>query len=425
MRMQWQRSAGSGESREKAMAWDFEALRQALREAAGIRRNQRLVPGGGAGDKVFPPTYPGEGGPVHLFEERRIGDAVSRCVLLDSVQSQANRMELALLSHMRAQSGHETAQRVHIPHILTDFTGARNGDIDLSDIGAITSLEAPHRVFDAIFRDSQLHGKSFWQSAEGRRLVAAKPDNATAIFELSPTALVFGCWHSTGQGGGLGAKFPRAIVSEIVGVDAVPGRRTGSRIDPLQIRREVEIWKGEAGWDVSKEVAGAKAKKVRPSEINHGNIAPSIEDLGVTIGHALHTVVISLPTLRRLRFPDDQGHIDPARDEAARCVLAALALLAVTAQDAEGYSLRSRCDLVRDGRRPFELLSADGESSEFDLDLADAVALYREAVEAAKTAGLPWRDEPLRLTPETKLVRIVAESRRRALAGEAAAEGGE
>ncbi len=407
------------------MEQGLEGLRRALREGAGIRRNQRLAPAGGPGDRVFPPTYPGEGGPVHLFEERRIGDAVSRCVLLDSVQSQANRMELALLARMRAQSGHKAAQTVHIPHILTDFAGQKDGDTDLSDIGAITSLEAPHRVFDAIFRDSERAGTPFWKTEQGQRLIAAKPDNATAIFELSPTALVFGCWHSTGQGGGLGAKFPRAIVSEIVGVDAVPGRRSGSRIDPLQIRRDVEVWKGEAGWDVSKEAAGAKVKKVRPSEINHGNIAPSIEDLGVTVGHALHTVVISLPTLRRLRFPDGDGRTDPARDEAARCVLGALALLAVTAQDAEGYNLRSRCDLVRDGRRPFELLSADGEITEFELDFAGARALYDEAVEAAKAAGLPWRDEPLRLTPQPKLVRIVAESRRRALAGEAADEGGE
>lgn len=399
-------------------------LRQMLQRGAAIRRVQRLEPVGGPGDKVFPPTYPGNKGPEHLFEERRIGDAIYPCVLLDSVQSQANRMELALLALMRGEHRHKPGQSVHIPHILTDFTSAKDGDTDLSDIGAITSLEAPHRVFDAIFRDSEQAGKAFWNTEAGKRLIGAKPNQATAIFELSPTALVFGCWHSTGQGGGLGAKFPRAIVSEIVGIGAVLGKRTGSRIDPLQIRRDVEVWKGEAGWDVSQDAAGAKAKRVRPSEINHGNIAPSIQDLGVTVDHALHTVVISLPTLRRLHFPAANDKSDPARDEAACCVLLALALLAVTAQDADGYSLRSRCDLMRKGQSAFELVFEDGDVETFALDLDRALALYAAAVEAAQQAGLPWLAEPFRLKPQEKLLRIVAESRRRALAGEAADESG-
>ncbi len=390
----------------------LDRLHEILKDAAAIRRVRRLRPAGGSGDKVFPPTYPGPGNsPVHVFEQRRIGEETRTCVLLDSVQSQANRMELALRDLLR--SG-----RVWIPHILIDFQDAKDGEEDLSDLGELTSLEAPHRVFDAIFRDSELDGTSFWDSPPGLELVRAKPEQATALLELSPTALVFGCWHSTGQGGGLGAKFPRALVSEIVGVDAVSGKRSGSRIDPLQIRREVEIYKGAAGWGFSKQEAGDKAKRVRPSEVNHGNIAPTIQELGVTIDHALQTVVISLPTLRRLRFPIN-GEAHEGRDQAARTALAALALLAVTAQDHAGYNLRSRCDLVPDGSASFEILDADGGVDEFPLDLEAACALYRDAVKAAKEAGLPWPEQPLRLRPQEKLVKIVAESRRLALAGKA------
>ena len=403
--------------------FDLAGLRDAVRKDAAVRRIRRLEPAGGPGDKVFPPTYPDNGGPTHVFEERMFGGERKSCVLLDSVQSQANRMELALRELLRGDE-------VWIPHVLTDFGGQKDGGVDLSDIGAVTSLEAPHRVFDAIFRDSLLSGTPFWHSAEGRRLVAAKPDNATAIFELSPTALVFGCWHSTGQGGGLGAKFPRAIVSEIVGVDAVYAKRAALRVDPLAIRSDVKVRGGPLDWKPALE--GGHGSK-RPSEVSHSNIIArvnqdgskvSIWRQGVTIGHALHTVVISLPTLRRLRFPID-GENSAERDETAHTLLAALALLAVTAQDRAGYNLRSRCDLVSDGAASFEILDADGGVREFSLDLEAAGALYDEAVEAAKEAGLPWRDEPLRLAPQPKLVRIVAESRRRALAGEAADEGGE
>ena len=57
------------------------------------------------------------------------------------------------------------------------------------------------------------------QSDEGKRLAKAKPEDASALLELSPTALLFGAWHSTGEGGGLGAKFARCLISEIVAID--------------------------------------------------------------------------------------------------------------------------------------------------------------------------------------------------------------
>src|SRR5207248_7117644 len=134
-------------------------------------------------------------------------------------------------------------------------------------LAEITSLEAPHRLFDAILRDSELDGTPFTKSEQGRKLVAAKPSDASAIFELSPTALLFGVWNSTGEGGGLGAKFPRCLVSELVAINTpveevadqrsgdielrTAGRRTGSRIDPLGVLRKVEVFKGPNGWDVT------------------------------------------------------------------------------------------------------------------------------------------------------------------------------
>lgn len=82
-------------------------------------------------------------------------------------------------------------------------------------IGRVTSLEAPHRVADAILRDSELNGVAFRSSDEGKKIGQATLRNATPLFELCPTALLFGIWDSTGPKGGLGVKFQRAIVSEI------------------------------------------------------------------------------------------------------------------------------------------------------------------------------------------------------------------
>lgn len=401
------------------MHLDDATLADAVANGAAIRRRQRLQPVGGKGDKIFPPTYPGEGRnapPRHVYERRHLEGRETWCVLVDSVQSQANRLEECLL--LAIDEG------VKIPHVVVDFSAA-----GLDGISQISSLDAPHRVYDAILRDSQFNGTPFMESDVGKRLAKAKPEDATVLLEISPTALLFGAWHSTGEGGGLGAKFARCLVSEIVAIDVpvedvvvnqrtgeieiqTAGRRTGSRIDPLGILRKVEVFKGENGWNTTDAGAGSRAKKVRPSEINHGNIAPTIQPLGVTCDHIEHTFLLSFAALRRLRFGGGE------RDGAGRNLLAALGLVALADQDARGYALRSRCDLVCDGRAPLELVLPDGATTSLELDRSMARSLYDEAFAAAHRAGFFLSADPLRLTPQDKLVEIVRKSQELALSGQ-------
>src|SRR5579884_2343517 len=80
-------------------------LSDVVENDAAIRRVMRLQPAGGRGDKLYPPTYPGvrANDPAQqIFEERRIDGQQVKCVLLDSVQSQANRLEEALLRAVRS-----------------------------------------------------------------------------------------------------------------------------------------------------------------------------------------------------------------------------------------------------------------------------------------------------------------------------------
>jgi CRISPR-associated protein Csb1 len=414
------------------MVVTLEKLRTSVANAAAIRRVRKLQPTGGPGDKIFPPTYPGDRGgrnapPRHVFERRRIGGENVLCVLIDSVQSQANRLEDAL------KVARETGA-LNFPTITVDFSNT-----EVADIGRVTTLDAPHRVFDAIIRDSELNGIRFRDTEQGRRLIEAKSHNARAVYELSPTALVFGAWNSTGEGGGLGAKFPRCIASEIIGVgvaseshvdprtgemlDQPSGKRTGSRIDPLGIRSGVAVYKwpnGDWSLEAPKEKKGKDApKEVRPSEINHSNIAPTVTSLGVSVDYALHSFVLSFAALRRLRFAGDAS--TSAADLAAQTALAALALAAVTAQDRNGYFLRSRCDLVPEENSPsaFELIDANGGVESVDLDFGQANRLAAEAVTAAKAAGLGWNQDDLVLKPQAKLVQLVSASRELALQGKA------
>ncbi len=393
------------------MAITLERLRKAVATDAAIRRVQKLQPAGGPGDKIFPPTYPGERStdPArHVFETRRIDGKDVRCVLIDSVQSQANRLEEALLGAMRAD-------RIAMPYIAVAFKGQKtpNG-IDISDLGEITSLDAPHRVFDAVIRDSELDGVKFTDTDHYKALLLAKPTNAVQVFKLSPTSLIFGVWNSTGEGGGLGAKFTRCVVSEIVGVGAAEGQKGAVRIDPLGIRATVKVVGGPLDWVLA---TGAKGEKsVRPSEINHSNIVSNLVPGGITIDHAVHTAVLSCAGLRRLKFPGTK------EDTSGRVVLAALALVALAEQDAAGYALRSRCDLVCDGKAPLEIVRPDGSTEIFEMDPENAARLFKDAVSAAKGAGFPWNEKPIQLVPQQRLVELVALSRAKALAGEREAE---
>jgi CRISPR-associated protein Csb1 len=156
----------------------------------------------------------------------------------------------------------------------------------------------------------------------------------------------------------------------------------------------------------------------RASLINHGNIAPSIQSLGVTCDHAEHSFVLSFAALRRLRFGGGE------KDAAGRNMLAALGLLALAEQDARGYALRSRCDLVCEGRTPLEAVHPDGATDLVALDRSVARSLYEQAFDAAQKAGFNLSAEPLRLTPQKKLVAIVRESQNLALAGAGGSEDG-
>ena len=155
---------------------------------------------------------------------------------------------------------------------------------------------------------------------------------------------------------------------------------------------------------------------MRPSEINHGNIAPKIEPLGITCTRLEHTFVLSLAAIRRLRFGESR------KDTPARSLIAALGLLALVEQDARGYALRSRCDLVCDGRAPIEVVHADGATSPVQVDRAEARSLFAAALELASNSGFRFAAEPLRLTPQDKLVEIVRKSQELALSGKGGEE---
>jgi CRISPR-associated protein Csb1 len=412
------------------------------KDAVAIRGRAILEPAGGPGDKVFPPSHSvgqneKRAGAKYAFETRRRGGNDVPCVLIDSVQSQANRMEEALQALW-------ADKKLTLPVIEVDLSSAA------PDVGKITSLTAPHRVADALLRDSLVddNGRKtlFRMSALGRSFTDATPRNAGPLFKVCPTGLIFGIWDSTGPKGGLGAKFARVLTSEIIGVGATAGAKTASRIDPtgivtgaatIYVSANSDVagtpwthdWREAKPFDSKKPLSaenaekwGSKDKAGKPSAINHSNFPPTIDEVagGVTIDHAEHTVVLSLAGLRRLGFADGPSE--------ARTVLAALGLVAVLAAGSRGHDLRSRCLLVprwdaennRSEALSLEAVARDGATTPLTLALDVALALYEKAVEtlpAALKFEKPAGQALATLAPSPKLAHLIVRSRELAAAG--------
>lgn len=381
---------------------NYEILKNHVLRAAGLRLRLRLQPLYGKGEIIFPCTV--AGGKYQSSKRRIPGYSESvECTIIDSVQSQANRMEDALLADIRAGN-------IFLPYIVTDFSAVQGL---LKPIGAITCFEAPHRIFDAIIRDSvDDQGTHFPFTAEGEAAIKANSRDASALFAISPASLLFGSWDSTGVSGGLGEKYTRCVVSELVAVNTERAERAGTRIDPLNIaasedpKNILEETKDEI-WSM---IAKNRKKFEKPSRLNHSSVIWPEESKpvhgGVTCDYIQQSTTISLPAIRRLGFPIENTE----RSLAAQTVLAAIALHAAALNVERGWHLRSRCDLMLDeGQTPtWEIIGTTTEAISLPATVTRQFLL--DSIAEAKKAGLPWRDEPIRLKPSKALAALVVKS---------------
>ena len=377
----------------------------ALGTARALRATLILEPVDGPGGRVFPMTVKGG---LHVVEEGPDG----RRVLVDSCASQANRQELALL-------GARQAGQIELADIVVDLSGTEAGR------ESISTLEMPHRVADAILRDSEIDGVSFTQSRIGTRILGAPARNVTPILEASPSSLLFGVWFSQHGLGNHGLKVERAAVSEIWGHGAQLGKTVSSRIDPLGLV-DLDIYRSPDGqWtadpdDAARDAKGNPVLYVRPnrkpktSSLNHSNIPPTIVQRGVICERYEMRWALSGAALRRLGFG---GPTD--KDEAARRYLMALGLAARVLEHEEGYHLRSRCDLLAKGPLAVEVIGRNGEVSEHEVDAESAITLLHRAQADLVEAGFaPPRIIEAR--PSKRLVGLIAKSREAAPEEEAA-----
>jgi CRISPR-associated protein Csb1 len=380
----------------------IEDLKQAVSTGSMIRLAVDLSPMTSDG-LVFPPTYAAveKNGPPHIdFRRAWVDGALRDVVVLDSVQSQANRVEQALLSA-------KASGRLAYPDIRVTFP-ADSGE------PVYSVLQLSHRVFDVTLACATLGGVPFFESATGKSLRQSNPNSATSLFEHAPATLFLGAWDSHGGGGPLVAKLPRLLTSEIIGLDAVPVNVSAMKSDPMDIRKNAaELFEAAPGSERTFELepSSPKEKGKKPSEFGFGSVPAVNKPRAASISVARQTSLISCSGLRQLRFPGGAEADADRRNHAARIVLAALGLYGLLAQNESGYRLRSRCELVPVGPAKLEVIGRslqDVQAHELSSD--QALALLDAALAEAKVFGLQWLGD-LDLQADDRLVALVARSR--------------
>lgn len=189
-------------------------------------------------------------------------------------------------------------------------------EVKFKDNSVVNLLDAGHRAADASFRFSKELGKQLWSAFNA---IKTKRDYSELV-RLAPTSLVFGSWDSRGTG----AKCQRIIRSVIRAYDVIEASRSAIYNPPIDyVDRDLlnpALDKGK-GKDNSLSQEGFKHS---PASGSHGGVRVT--------GRLQLEAAINLVVLRSL--------LSNLRD---RQYLLALALLALTYEDAAAFNLREGC----------------------------------------------------------------------------------
>lgn len=313
-------------------------LNQLLADAAVVAlvTKQRMRPVDGPGAPFFPPTYLGSNDrPTYCIST--LGEGKNLCTV-DSVQSQANRVEEAFLEEPYRSLIRKVEVTAKLPN-----NGSRTLDM----------LQLGHRLADAAITFSTIAD----QANAALRSFVNGPDE---IAKLSPMSLLCGLWESRGEGSQV--KIPRAFSATITAHEVRELRRmatfTGS------------FWSKDLGLEGTRSTEGLDP-------------VPAGEALGgvVAQGEILRTATLNLVALRQ------NCKVAPGQpaSPAARYIFG-LGLVAMAMQP-ETF-LRQGCLLVADGEPTSAVVTRSGQELTVALAHADALGYAKAAAEVFGIQGL-------------------------------------
>ena len=321
-----------------------------LRGPAALTFRQALKPVNEDG-VIFPATFAQDKSNAedHGYNIDRLRDG-SKLALIDSVGSQANRMEPLF---KRSPPGRpENVLSSLVPQV----------EIVLGNEKTVSLLDAGHRLGDAIVRASDL-------SADARAAFVQYRDagDAGAIARLAPTSLVFGAWDSRDTQ----EKLPRVVSSVIRAHDVDVLKRSAQYVPAVDYSSkeffETPVFSEE---DKAKAEGDTKSPQAQrgyvhvPAVGTHGGV--------VARGGVFRDVTVNLVALRQLG--GEEG-------EALRAYILGLALV-VAAEPQDGF-LRQGCLLTPDPDQAatWFLVERDGRRVPLALDGDIALGIARKAAD--------------------------------------------
>lgn len=229
-----------------------------------------LQPAGGPHSAVAPAKYTsrdarGNDAASYAYEQRFLEGTLRHTVLVDSKQSQLNRVERTLQDAV--DDGARPWDR--LPHLRVTY-----GE------NSYTDLTLPHRAYDGHLRAGTVDGQPTTQHPLYRALRNATPLDARALLEASPVTLVFGGWDASRKS--RQGRWRSALVGEVIGFLAAnaegerprPAMRGGARVDPvgmkvrldgIEMQALADAQRGEISADLY-EKASKAAKKATPDK---------------------------------------------------------------------------------------------------------------------------------------------------------------
>jgi CRISPR-associated protein Csb1 len=389
-------------------------------DVAAIVIRERLRPVQGPRGVFFPPTFaPIERGKKSDYHIDHIGpraddpegaqrdDVLANRCTVDSVPSQANRLEARLLKY----SGK------FIPQVTISGSRVGRRPLDLLEIG--------HRVADAAVRYTANGGFKPFEEA----LQAYVKGDAAPLARLAPTSLVFGHWDSrdSATSKSTKSKARRLIRSEIVAYNVARATKRSqywSSIDP-EVNEELGQILAEA-----REAARQNPETKNPASQLGMTDVPAPESPGgvIAFGPIERTSIIALSALRALAAFENptatkgsgeetkESDPDPEQTLALRRYLFALAL--ASAADLGIWDLREGCILVRNGKPPegdrpedralaSVLVHHTGEEESFKMpSRLEAEVYLAAATKAFFPKGLPTTVQALTFYPAGALASV-------------------
>ena len=299
----------------RSMSEMINAWADDVRGPVALHLKQRLLPVGEDGI-IYPPTYADIG-----YNTDTLSDG-TRVALIDSVGSQANRMEPIFKSEPYSGLVPQVEIELHT-----------KGDGDERRVEKRSLLDLAHRSADAV-----VHASPTLSPIVAKAFDALKHGDAGPLCRVAPTSLVFGVWDSRGESN---EKRPRLVRSTIRAWDIEPLHAAAQfnsvwkALDEEQQTglKQEEAKKGKAKRsDVGLADAPATFRKVSTSygakvpEVRDGAANPERRVLGGVLvnGRIERDVIVNLIALRAL------GGASEEETRSIRRYLLALTLIAAT-----------------------------------------------------------------------------------------------